>query len=182
MIPSINCSFSFFLGCSMAIMNETLDHDARSNGTITALLAKHHDDYNAAVGGRLQEGGTADEGVCRGYTGYWCYLAKDATQTREDYMTGQLEIKKCTDTEQRSLSLLDGTSTSFVIESFNFYELRMVLEGPKIGCELVKETSESSEFEFVAEASALDGDFDQGSVGIAAWGTSWYLFFFQVHL
>ena len=158
----------------MAVMNETRVGDVRSDGTITARLGKHHDDYDAALGGRLEEGGTADEGVCRGYTGYWCYLAKDATQTREDYMTGQLEIKKCTDTEQRSLPLLDATSTSFVIESFNFYELRLVLDGPNIGCELVKETPEGSEFEFVAEASALDGDYNQGSVGIAAWGTSWY--------
>ena len=152
-------------------MNETLDRDSRSNGTITALLAKHHDDYNAAVGGRLQEGGTADEGVCRGYTGYWCYLAKDATQTREDYMTGQLEIKKCSDTEQRSLTLLDDTNTSFVIEAFSFYQLQMILDGPNLRCSLVKESS--SEDAFVAEASAVDKDYHEGTVGIAAWGTSW---------
>lgn len=155
-------------------MNEKLVDDVSSNGTITARLAKHHDDYDAALGGRLSEGGSADEGVCRGYTGYWCYLAKDTTQTREDFMTGQLEVKKCTDTEQRSLTLLDDTSTSFVIEAFSFYELHMVLDGPNLRCALVKESSDDSgEFEFVAEASALDRDYHEGTVGIAAWGTSW---------
>ena len=149
-------------------MNKTLARDSRSNGTITARLAKHHDDYNAALGGRLKKSGTADVGVCRGYTGYWCYLSKDDTQTHEDHMTGQLEVKKCTDTEQRSLTLLDDDTTSFIMDAFSFYELRMVLDGPNVRCALVNEFEE-----FAAEANARDHEFDEGTLGIAAWGTSW---------
>lgn len=74
------------------VMNETLDLPARDNGTYFMRLGATNNDYSVAVGGRLQPGGHMDVSVCRGYTGYWCYLDVDKDQTDYKSIAGSLEV------------------------------------------------------------------------------------------
>jgi hypothetical protein len=88
--------------------------DDHENSTVTVNMAANNNHYAAAVGGRLTAiENNLDVSVCRGYTGYWCFLNHDSQTGTGQELIATLEMKKCGDTNMDSLTVnsVDAVST-----------------------------------------------------------------------
>lgn len=109
-LPRMSLRLSF-LGPSYSMMVAPDDHE---NSTVTVNMAANNNHYAAAVGGRLTAiENNLDVSVCRGYTGYWCFLNHDSQTGTGQELIATMEMKKCGDTNMDSLTVnsVDAVST-----------------------------------------------------------------------
>ena len=139
-------------------------NNSHANGTITTSVAVDNNDYTAAVGARLEKTDyDLDTSVCRGYTGYWCYI-KAETSSEGRTVPVTLEMKKCGTTSMTSLTKGDFTYASTDLDTFAWYDLKFQLIGNHLACKLLHYSDRGSD-DYLASIETSDNDFTE--VGIS---------------
>jgi hypothetical protein len=135
-------------------------NNSHANGTISASMASDNNDYVAAVGARLQKTDVdLQTSVCRGYTGYWCYV-KTGYTTKGKELDVSLEMKKCGDTSMTSLTQGDFTDSDADLDTSTWYDLQFQMVGSHLACKLVKYGSRNTD-DALASIEVADYDYSE---------------------
>ena len=111
-------------------------------------------------GARLQKTDkNLETSVCRGYTGYWCYV-KTGYTTKSKELDISLEMKKCGETSMSTLTVGDFTDASVGLDVFTWYDLEFQMVGNHLSCRLLKYGDRGSD-ESLASIETSDSDFDE---------------------